>query len=152
MASKTSTTSNIRPALRKTYLYVVDNWAVGTGELKDKGLDIRHAKKLERDGLLATTHVNDERELTWQSYFDIANEDNRADAVAAFDAVYPKGQPVNSGGGRGGYGPRYTKAQIRKGQTARRKGLSRKQVAAAAGVKSPNYFSRLLAKLEEEGK
>lgn len=47
-------------------------------------------------------------------------------------------------GRKGGTGPRYTEAQIKAGLAAKAEGKSRKAVAEAAGVKSPNYFNKVL--------
>lgn len=45
---------------------------------------------------------------------------------------------------------RYTPEQIKAGLKARAASKSRKEVAEAAGVKSPNYFAGVLAKAEAE--
>lgn len=42
----------------------------------------------------------------------------------------------------GATGPRYTKAQIRKAISLRKKGQSWGSIAEAVGVKSPAYFSQ----------
>lgn len=151
-----------------TYMFVVDNWAVSAVEvaeaisampkrdLKKVGgsMEPKEAtailKRLEKVALTASTHVNGERTLTWQSYFDVNNGESREEAEATFServAVAPEGTAVRRGrapGGRGATGPRYTAEQIAEGIELRRSGASWLKVAEAMGVKSQVYFSNVL--------
>jgi len=84
---------------RKVYTYVLLNWAVsakdvltgdllaGTGaEAKDVNASL---KRLENKGLLASEHINGERELTWQTMYDIENDpDAETNGQADFDAAH----------------------------------------------------------------
>lgn len=148
-------TADLRPALRKTYLYVVKNWAVDADEVaKATGVEkteaVKLLKRLQTKGLLDALRVNDEKVLTYQSYENI-NDDPQAmpNARKAFDAAYPKGEIVSAGavGRKGATGPRYTQKQIAAGLKARAAGKKNAEVAAAAGVKSPAYFSKTLKKV-----
>lgn len=152
-----TTTTPTRDDLRKTYMLVVKNWALTTADVADAlKIETKDAlarlRRIERTGLLESTHVNGERELTWQSHYDIENDD-RANAVRDagrdFNAQFPKGEEIKTGSGRGGFGPRYTDEQIIKGHefavAKARAGekVTHREVAEHAGVKSPNYFAKI---------
>jgi hypothetical protein len=162
MTAKTaSPVSADRDSLRKAYLYVVNNWAVDASEVAEHlGVENSDAtsvlKRLQSKGLVVGDRVNDERKLTWQSFYDIQNSDvkeTRKSARADFDAAFPKGAPINVPnrlGQPGATGPRYTDAQIKKGLAARKQGKKNAEVAEIAGVKSPSYFSKTLKRIEQE--
>jgi hypothetical protein len=156
MATTTTKQPTTRSQARKVYMYVVNNWAVYATDVAE-GLNMpakqvnQLLRQLERRGLLASTHVNSERTLTWQSYYDIENEDEndvRADARTAFDNAWPKGEKATTRPGGGG--ARYTPEQLKKAKAAKAKGGTRKQVAAAAGIASPNYLAKLLRRMEQD--
>jgi hypothetical protein len=145
-----------REQLRKAYLFVVNNWAVDDGDIA-KGLGIERkqatslAKSIERKGLIVREQVNGEGALINQSFYDIDNsnvKETRKSARADFAAAFPEGsvkEPAASrSGGKGATGPRYTEEQIKKGAAARKAGKSNAEVAKAAGVKSPAYFTAVL--------
>jgi hypothetical protein len=149
--------------LAAVYLDVVRNWAVYAEDIVKHINDendprytntnttavngeLRQRQKL---GLVVGTHVNGEKPLTWQSYFDIQNGELEEDAVAAFTAaVAPLLVPGSKAPRVGATGARYTEEQIAKGLRARARGESNKAVAEAAGVKSPNYFAKTLKAVE----
>lgn len=138
-----------RESLEQVYMYVVRNWATDAGEIAD-GLDRSVGavntllKKLATARLVEGTHVNNERKLTWQSYYDVENEDG-AEALAArdFAEAFP-GEPETKATHKGGGGPRYTPEQIAKGVKLTVEGGTAKAVAAAVGVRSPNYFRKVV--------
>lgn len=158
--STTAKTTNLRPALRKTYLYVVDNWAVSASDIANgTKQDVKEVNsllnRLARASLVDSIHVNGEKSLTWQSYYSIQDGEKRSDAIADFDKAFPKREAVTAAATRAnGSGPRYTEEQLAAGRDARIAGDSWKGVAATAGVKSPVYFSKVLRatfpKLEKE--
>jgi hypothetical protein len=144
-----------RALLRKAYLYVVGGWALGTIEVA-KGIGVRPEvatallKALEASGLIAGTHVNGERAVTWQSMYDIENSDpaeTMKKARADFNAAFPTGRvtpaPVKTGR-VGASGPQYTDEQLKTVEQARKDGLSWKAAAAKAGIKSPGYLSKTM--------
>lgn len=151
-----SKSCNIRPALFATYKFVVNNWAVYADDVaKGTDQDVKTATKLlERlrsVGLLATEHVNGEKALTWQSFFDVENEANvPARSTRAFNKVYPKDSPVNEAttGRRGATGPRYSEDQLAEAERLRKAGHTMKDVAAALSIKSPAYLASVLKKRE----
>lgn len=155
---KTDSKTPNRDQLFAAYKYVVNNWAVETAEVAEGlGTSVAYAKQLlgYLGGLVEGTHVNGEKPITWQSYFDIENEANvPANSTKAFNKVFPKGVEVEfnaapkTNGRKGATGPRYTPAQIKKGLAARKAGKRNREVAEAAGVKSPAYFSKVLKALE----
>lgn len=155
-STKTSTTTTRRDNGRTVYMHVVRNWAVSAAEVaEDTGLSRKETnsllRQLERKGLLASEHVNSERELTWQSYFDIENEQRVPQrAAAAFRKAWPEDAPENGDTGSDTPRPRYTDAQLAKAKAAKAKGGTRKQVAEAAGIRSPNYLAKLLKRMAEE--
>jgi hypothetical protein len=93
-------------SLHGVYMFVVRNWAVLASDIPGDRAKVQNAlRKLERTGLLASTHVNGETALTWQSMYDVENEDAaEAKAEASFAAMYPDGEPQESS--RSTSGPR----------------------------------------------
>jgi predicted transcriptional regulator len=159
--STTAKTTDLRPALREVYKFLVDNWALSASDIAD-GTD-REVKevnsllnRLARARLVDSLHVNGEKSLTWQSYYDTENQKGVwRKAARDFDKAFPKGEAITTGPVRAnGSGPRYTEDQLAAGRDARIAGESWKGVAATAGVKSPVYFSKVLRatfpKLEKE--
>ena len=153
----TTTANTTRSQAQQVYRYVVNNWAVSAQETaKGTGLDQalvnRLLRRLERKGLTASTHVNGEHELTWQTYFDIENEQNVPQrAGRAFKAAWPLDeQERQANTGSDTPRPRYSDDQLAKAKAAKAQGLTRKQVAEAAGIRSPNYLAKLLKRLAEE--
>jgi predicted transcriptional regulator len=145
-----------RDLLWSVYSHVLNNWAVGNSDIiegtkLDKTEVNRLTRKLASVGLLAGEHVNSERSITWQTFFDVENDRNaKRNGRRAFDKVYPKGEevkvaaaPVNAGH-RGNTGPRYTPEQIAAAVAARADGKNWKEVAVIAGVKSPFHFSKVV--------
>lgn len=141
-----------RETLNEIYLYVVKEWAVYAGEIAD-ALDRSvtavntSLRKLERAGLLVGDHVNGERKLMWQSYYNTQDYDEAEEllkAQADFDDAFPNDPKTKADGERaGGGGPRYTPEQIKKGIEMTVAGKTAKEVAEAVGVKSPNYFRKV---------
>lgn len=89
------TTTDRRELLHTVYMDVVYNWAVDVAEIaqhtnltKDQ---VRSALgTLERKGMVASTYVNSEPPMIWQSYFDIQNEsDAETNAEAEFAEKFP---------------------------------------------------------------
>lgn len=95
-----------RERLRTAYMHIVKNWAVGTNDIADHFYngEIAAARRdlleLEASGLIEGTDVNGEaqgsarsgtyKSLTWQSYFDVENEEDVEErAGAAFNQEYP---------------------------------------------------------------
>jgi hypothetical protein len=148
-----STTTDLRPALLKTYKYVVNNWAVSAREAAE-GTDTdpkatnNLLKRLAGAGLLDSTHVNGEKSLTWQSMFDVQNDKQAGrKSTAAFNKAFPKGEVVSPAPKRNGAtGARYTEEQLATGRDARVGGSSWAEVAKVAGVKSPFHFSKAVRK------
>ena len=150
--------TNQRLQLKKVYRYVLMNWAVSTKEIAaGTKLDVKDVRRLTKRleskvapsgwTLLAGTHVNGEREVTWQTYYDIQNEsDAEKNGMADFDAVFPAGVKIAAGSShRGNTGPRYTDAQIAEAAEIRLdKGESWKEIARMVGVKSPAHFSKVV--------
>lgn len=153
-----SKTYTERETLNEIYLYVVRNWAVGAGEIAngtDRSVTAVNAalRKLAKARLVEGTHVNNERATTWQSYYDIENEDGvEAKAARDFAEAFP-GEPETKTAHKGGGGPRYTPEQIGKGVELTLAGETAKAVAAKVGVKSPNYFRKVVkAEIERAAK
>jgi hypothetical protein len=152
-----STTTNLRPALRKSYLYVVDNWAVDAADVA-KGIkqDVKTAtsllRRLERRGLIVGDHVNGEPTLIWQSYYDVQNGEKRTDAIKDFDKAFPKGETVTPGrtGGTGATGPRYTEEQLTKAEQMKADGSTFKAIGAALGIKATAYLAKTLRHREAQ--
>jgi hypothetical protein len=157
MSTTKTQTTNLRPALRTAYLYVVDNWAVDASDIaKATKTDVKDVnkllKRLERTGLLASTHVNGEKALTWQSYYDVQNGEKRSDAIADFNKAFPAKQPVAAGrtGVTGATGPRYTEEQLTQAEKMRADGSTFKAIGAALGIKATAYLAKVLARREAE--
>lgn len=154
-------------ALKEAYLFCVENWAPHASEIADhlfkKGLlgyegerSLATDKKvvasllktLDRSGLIQSHQVNGEGPAVHQSMYDIENSDvkeTRRNARKDFKEAFPEPTALSPRGGQpGATGPRYTPAQIKKGLAARKAGKTNKEVAEAAGVKSPSYFSKVL--------
>ena len=155
MSTSTTTT---RSQAQQVYRFVVNNWAVSAEEIaQGTGLERPHVNQLLRQlkahsNLVEGTHVNGERELTWQSYFDIENEQMVPQrAGRAFKAAWPVDEPERTNGNTGSDTPRprYTEDQLAKARAAKAQGLTRKQVAEAAGIRSPNYLAKLLKREAE---
>lgn len=156
MSTSTTTT---RSQAQQVYRFVVNNWAVSAAEIAEgTGMERPHVNQLLRQlarhgGLVEGTHVNGERELTWQSHFDIENEQQvPLRAGRAFKAAWPVDEPETSSNGNTGSDtprPRYTEDQLAKARAAKAQGLTRKQVAEAAGIRSPNYLAKLLKREAE---
>lgn len=151
--------SDLRPELRKTYLFVVNNFAVHASDVAEAIFEgdtkVANAALRRLGSLVNGERVNGAGPLVWQSYYDIENTDPKEtlkSARADFNRAFPKPVVANVGAKPGGTGPRYTDAQIVKGLAARKAGKTNKQVAEIAGVKSPNYFSKVLKKVEAETK
>ena len=149
-----STTTDLRPALLATYKYVVTNWAVSAKEVaagteQDSKATTNLLKRLQATGLLDATHVNGDRELTWQSMFDVQNDKQAGrKSTAAFNKAFPKGEVVHAGrtGGNGATGPRYTEEQLVKAEQMRAAGESYKAIGLALGIKATAYLSTVLKK------
>lgn len=148
----TSQTADRRTRLHAVYMFVVENWAVDTADVKAKFEGAPSLlKTLKTKGLLVSNHVNEDKALTWQSMFDAENDaDAEAKAEQAFNEAFPAKAEAAPAKRKGATGDRYTPEQIKAGLAARKAGKSRKEVATAAGVKSPNYFAGVLAKIEAE--
>jgi hypothetical protein len=146
-----------RDLLKATYLKAFDNFATTAVEVAEGlGITTKEATVLLREmenSLLASTHVNNERTLTWQCW-DTYDSITRRQAIAKFNKVFPTGVEVElnapkATGRKGATGPRYTAEQIVKGHQmaveAARSGkkLTNKEIAEACGVKSPAYFSKV---------
>jgi hypothetical protein len=120
MTTKTARLSAAeRKSLKKAYLFVVNNFAVSTADVaKALKVDTKEAKRL-LDGLgslVEGTHVNQERELTWQSYYDIENSDPKetlASANADFDAAFPVGAEIPAAK-KGASGPAIPRPSLRR--------------------------------------
>lgn len=142
--------------LAAVYIFVVENWAVHASEVAEfltANETVKHApevnrllKRLESDSLVVSMHVNEERALTWQSYFDVNNGDSMDEAEQRFIDTYRIDvRTTAAASGRvGATGPRYSAEQLSAGRDAREVGASWPNVALAAGVKSPSYFSNVL--------
>lgn len=150
---RTTSTTVTRSAAQQVYRYVVNNWAVTTSEVADEFTGLANTtailRQLAKRGLVASTHVNEEKALTWQSHFDIENEPMvPARAGRAFAKAWPVAEDTvastNGNTGSSTPRPKYTEDQLAKARAAKAKGLTRKQVAAAAGIRSPNYLAKLL--------
>lgn len=154
MATTTTTRKpTTRSEARKVYMHILENWALYASDIaKDLAMPTKQVNSLLRQldsrGLLASTHVNGERTLTWQTWHDLANEQG---ALEAAKAEFAEKWPTKDAGTTrpGGGGARYTPDQLRKAQAAKAKGGTRKQVAAAAGIASPNYLAKLLRRMDE---
>lgn len=156
MPAKTASTADFRPALRQAYLIAFDGFSTDAAEVaKTLDIDAKTARKildrLERAGIATSLHVNDEPTLTFQAS-ETYDSISRSTALRRFDKAFPKGEPVAldspKTGRKGVTGPRYSDAQIRKGLAARKAGKTNREVAEAAGVKSPNYFAKTLKAVE----
>lgn len=160
--------------LKKAYLIAFDDFATDALALKvDLGMRTkadanRLLKTLEGLGLVTSGHLNGERALTWQCV-ETYDTITRSEALARFEEAIKmassktvkttktnktegnmkkgtKGSAKKGAKGTGTRGPvaRYTEAQIAAGLKARKAGGTNAEVAAAAGVKSPNYFTKVL--------
>jgi len=152
-----STTTDLRPALLNTYKYVVTNWAVSAREVaagteQDPKATTNLLKRLQATGLLDATHVNGERELTWQSYFDSQNDKSAGrKSTAAFNKAFPKGEPVEPASPRNGAtGPRYSEEQLVKAEEMRAEGLAFKAIGHELGIKATAYLSTVLKRRAAE--
>lgn len=159
-----------RDLLWDVYSYVVENWAVVYSELEE-ALKMPHhdvkrlTQKLAKAGLIVGEHVNSEKTLTWQSYHDVLNDERKGTgrnrngewkaARADFDKAFPEGtvkepKAQTAAPKNAGTGPRYSPEQLEAGRQARNQltdgdvQLTWKEVAEAAGVKSPHHFSKVL--------
>jgi len=150
MSRKTKTPAD-RSELREVYMAVVKNWVVSAkdvAEITGQTLNVvnQRLRRLERVDLLASIHVNGERELTWQSYYDIENSDREETLNAAsgdFTSKFPLSDAIEADRKHAGAtGPRYTEKQLAKGAKLRAKGLSWAKVAAEVGVKAESHFAK----------
>lgn len=140
---KENTMSDRRENLKTVYNFVVANWATDKAEIESAkivagGVDSL-LKTLERKGLLASTHVNGEKKLTWQSMFDIENEaDVLERSAAAFDAAFPvkQAEPATSDRTHA-TGPRYTDEQLARAAELKAGGMSWPKIASELGIKAP---------------
>lgn len=158
-STSTTTVPTARQQARKVYMAAASEFASYASEIAEQvGLDAKATtqvlRKLEKRGLVHSHHVNGEARTTWQTDFDPENDnrDNwKSEASAAFKAAWPTGEKARLGGPKNpATGPRYTQAQLTKALKLRAQGKGRKDVAAAIGVKSPNYLARMLARMEAE--
>jgi hypothetical protein len=150
-----------REQAKATYMAVVNNWAVYASDISgDLGLSAKDTtavlRELEARGLAHAHHVNGEKRITWQTDFDVENEKAvPMRAGRAFAKAWPKDEETTAKAtantGSTTDRPRYTEDQLAKARAAKAKGLTRKQVAEAAGIRSPNYLAKLL-KREQEAK
>lgn len=149
-------TADLRPSLRKAYLFVVNNWAVDGTEVAeslklDRPATVSLLNRLKNANLIVAEHINGERALTYQSYHDVNNEDGALDAAKAdFATAFPAKVDPAATGRKGATGARYTPEQIKAGLAARKAGMKNADVAAAAGVKSPSYFAKTLKAIEHQ--
>lgn len=140
-----------RELLHRAYIYTVASWAVDTREVA-ANLETTNAhadallRKLQSKNLVESEHINNEKNLTWQSYYD-ADNDNRHNwetlANADFNEAFP-GETIETS--QGGGGARYTIEQISLGVEVRKAGGTWREAAAAAGLgpASAYYFSTVL--------
>lgn len=143
-----------RTLLFNVYRYTLLNWAVSEADIADgTKLDAKEVKRLTRKlatkGLLAGTHVNSEKSLTWQTFYDVENDRGAIKAgeksfAEAYPVDEPVKEPVKKATHAGATGSRYMPEQLEAGRKARESGAGWKQVAEAAGVKSPHHFSNVL--------
>ena len=160
MTTKTSPADR-RPELRVAYLLAFDNFATGPDEVA-AALDTTEAEArqlldfLVSSGIVVTSIVNGE-ERVWQAG-ETYDSISRRTAIRRFDTTFPKGEPVEivaelepEPAKSGATGPRYSEAQIVAGLLARAAGKKNREVAEAAGVKSPNYFAKILKAREAAG-
>lgn len=145
-----------RTDLRKTYLAIVDGWALQSDEIaKATKLD-RAAlkpllKELQRSGLIVAEHINGAKPLTYQSYHDVNNEPGaRKQAVKDFQTAYGTRGPIERPERVGATGPKYTDEQIAKAVKMRVGGASWKSIGAALGIKATAYLSKRLTPQVEE--
>lgn len=154
--TRTNTTTT-RSQARTVYLAVVNNWAVYASDISEEvGLDAKATtqvlRQLEAKGLVHAHHVNGERKITWQTDFDVENEAMvPARAGRAFKQAWPEDEQPQANGNTGSDTPRprYTDEQLRLAREAKAAGGTRKQVAEAAGIRSPNYLAKLLKRMAE---
>lgn len=147
-----------RSALRKTYLAVVDGFAVGREDVvsvtklsADETMPL--LRELERSGLVQSMHVNGQKALTYQSMFDVENDTNaRVNAVKSFQEVYGKRGPIERQARQGATGPKYTDEQIQDAIARRIAGESWKAIGQALGIKATAYLSKLLTPQVEAAK
>jgi hypothetical protein len=143
--------TDLRPALLATYKAVVDGWAMSAREVADgTGLDpkatTRLLNRLRANGLVDATHVNGEKSLTWQSYFDSQNDKQAGrKSTAAFNKAFPKGEVVSPAAERNGAtGARYTEEQLVEAERRREAGETFKSIGQALGIKATAYLSKVL--------
>jgi hypothetical protein len=159
MPVKTSS-ADLRESLRTAYLIAFDNFATDAKEIAAAlGTDTKHANAvlqalLNKNLLAEPDHVNGEKKLTWQCA-ETYDSISRTTAIRRFDKAFPKGDAIGgvipvSNGRKGATGPRYTPEQIKKGLAAKKAGKNNREVAEAAGVKSPAYFSKVLKAAAKE--
>lgn len=149
MTVSASTPLSGRALYRAAYLQAFDNFATMAPEVAETTgatvAQVRAAfKAMERKDLIASSHVNEERALTYQAT-ETYDSISRKEALDRFDAVYPakdEVKPVAATGRKGATGAKYTDAQIKAGIAARKKGLGWEAVATEAGVKAASYFSK----------
>lgn len=78
---------------RKVYIYLFENWAlyakeIAAGVKLDAGVVAKSLNRLKGRALVDGTHVNEDKTLTWQTYFDVENGSTEEEALAAFEEQY----------------------------------------------------------------
>jgi hypothetical protein len=144
-------TTDRRSDLRAAYLLAFDNFATVPAEVVAAGItdDAKDARRLlDAMAPLVVSDVVNGAERTWQCA-ETYDSISRTTAIRRFDKAFPKGQPVEiaeptKNGRHGATGPRYSAEQISQGIRLTQAGQSAKAVAAAVGVKSPNYFRKVV--------
>jgi hypothetical protein len=142
--------------LAAAYWFVSTNWAVDAAEVAEAlGADVKTTNKILRRlssaGLLVAEHINGEKALTWQSMYATPESSEEAETEQAFiDTFRIEAATAVRSARVAGTGPRYTEEQLTAGLAARAAGKTNREVAEAAGVKSPNYFAKTLKALEAD--
>lgn len=137
-----------RSALRSAYLTTFDGFGVVIEEIVTGAkVDTKEARRLMRElirtGLVASEHVNGERELTYQCA-ETYDTIERKTAIKRFQAVYGARGPIERAARTGATGPKYTQEQIDAAIAARLGGASWKQIGSDLGIKATAYLSKML--------
>lgn len=154
MTTKTSPADR-RPELRVAYLLAFDGIDTGPDEVA-KALDTTEAEARQLLDFLVSSGLVTARREGWEAVFSAAEESiSRRTAIRRFDTTFPKGEPVEivaepepEPAKSESTGSRYSEAQIAAGLRARAAGKKNREVAEAAGVRSPNYFAKILKTFE----
>lgn len=146
----TSQTEVTRKNLRAAFKLATANFSTDAKEtaevlkLSAPAVATKLFRILEARNFAASTHVNGERSLTWQTYFNVTDgQATMKEALAAFDKEFPRDWTPSANGRVGATGPRYEEAQIALGIKLTFEGKTAKQAASEVGVKSPSYFRKL---------